>query len=155
MDLVAILLVTLFLIASRYRGFIFLASVCDQITGLLATRFTSVSSMGSRWRPASAWIWARACSSYLYGLDEGDFPASHGELRVASASALVSELGNLGSILTTYARYTRRPEDAQKGLHQYQKRNLVMVRIFCLSILKSSLMAVLLKVVGNSELRDY
>jgi hypothetical protein len=73
---------------------------------------------------------------------------------VASASALVSGLGNFGSIMSTYALYTGGPEDAQKGPHQYRKSNLVMVGILCLSILSSISMAVLLKVIGNNANSD-
>lgn len=77
------------------------------------------------------------------------FQYRHGEVGVAAASALVSGLGNLGSIMTTYALYTGWPEDAVSGPHQYRKSNLTMIGILCLSILSSIVMTVLLKIVGN------
>ena len=77
------------------------------------------------------------------------FQRRHGEVGVAAAAALVSGLGNLGSVLTTYALYTGWPEDAKKGPKQYRKSNLIMVGILCMSILSSVIMTVLLKVFGN------
>lgn len=77
------------------------------------------------------------------------FQRRHGEVGVAAAAALVSGLGNLGSIVTTYALYTGWPEDAKIGPHQYRKSNLTMIGILCLSILSSIVMTVLLKVAGN------
>lgn len=77
------------------------------------------------------------------------FQRRHGEVGVAAASALVSGLGNLGSIMTTYALYTGWPADSVKGPHQYRKSNLTMIGILCLSILSSIFMTVMLKIVGN------
>ena len=77
------------------------------------------------------------------------FQRRHGEVGVAAASALVSGLGNLGSIMTTYALYTGWPEDAVKGPKQYRKSNLTMIGILCLSILSSAVMTLLLRFVGN------
>lgn len=68
---------------------------------------------------------------------------------MAAASALVSGLGNLGSILTTYALYTGWPADSVPGRNKYRNSNLVMIGILCLSILSAVVMTVLLKVVGN------
>jgi hypothetical protein len=81
------------------------------------------------------------------------FQPRHGEVGVAAASALVSGLGNLGSILTTYALYTGWPEDA-KGPHKYRKSNLVMIGILCASILAAGTMVVLLRVFGDNMSRD-
>lgn len=81
------------------------------------------------------------------------FQPRHGEVGVAAASALVSGLGNLGSILTTYALYTGWPEDA-KGPHKYRKSNLVMIGILCGSILAAGLMVVLLRFFGDGISRD-
>jgi MFS family permease len=77
------------------------------------------------------------------------FQRRHGEVGVAAASALVSGLGNLGSITTTYALYTGWPEDAEPGPHQYRKSNLTMIGILCLSILSSVVMVLLLRIFGN------
>jgi len=79
------------------------------------------------------------------------FQHRHGEVGVAAASALVSGLGNLGSIMTTYALYTGWPEDAKTGPHQYRKSNLTMIGILCLSILSSFVMTILLNVFGNKR----
>jgi MFS family permease len=82
------------------------------------------------------------------------FQRRHGEVGIASALALVSGLGNLGSIMTTYALCTGWPEDAQKGPQQYRKSNLVMVGVLCLSILSSIAMTVLLKAISNDVNSD-
>lgn len=77
------------------------------------------------------------------------FQARHGEVGVAAASALVSGLGNLGSILTTYALYSGWPADAVAGPDQYHKSNLVMIGILLMSIVAAIVNTVLLKYVGN------
>ena len=81
------------------------------------------------------------------------FQARHGEVGVAAASALVSGLGNLGSILTTYALYTGWPADSV-GVHKYRKSNLVMIGILGVSILSAASMVVLLKVFGNDKAKQ-
>jgi len=77
------------------------------------------------------------------------FQKRHREVGVAAASALVSGLGNLGSITTTYALYTGWPADAVKGPHQYRRSNFTMIGILCISIASSIVMTILLKVFGN------
>lgn len=77
------------------------------------------------------------------------FQPRHGEVGVAAASALVSGLGNLGSILTTYALFAGWPTDARQGRKQYRNSTLVMVGILCLSILSAATMTVLLRHFGN------
>jgi MFS family permease len=77
------------------------------------------------------------------------FQRRHREVGVAAASALVSGLGNLGSITTTYALYTGWPEDAAKGPYQYRRSNLTMIGILCASIASSIQMVVLLRIYGN------
>lgn len=151
MDLIAILLVTP--ISDRFhhhRAVFFSAAVCIQIAGLLTTTFAPRSQP-----------WARYGGLLMVGFGLGPtvpicmtwtneiFQRRHGEVGVAAAAALVSGLGNLGSVLTTYALYTGWPEDAKKGPHQYRKSNLTMIGILCLSILSSFTMTILLKVVGN------
>lgn len=81
------------------------------------------------------------------------FQRRHGEVGVAAAAALVSGLGNLGSITTTYALYTGWPADAASGPYQYRRSNLVMIAILCVSILSSVAMTVLLRVFGNEPSR--
>jgi hypothetical protein len=77
------------------------------------------------------------------------FQRRHREVGVAAASALVSGLGNLGSITTTYALYTGWPEDAAKGPHQFRRSNFAMIGILCMSIVSSFVMMVLLQIFGN------
>ncbi|KAF7550165.1 hypothetical protein G7046_g8102 [Stylonectria norvegica] len=158
MDLIAILIVTP--ISDRFhrsRPFFFSGAVCIQIAGLLTT--TLATNNG----------WARYGGLLMVGFGLGPtvpicmawsseiFQQRHGEVGVAAATALVSGLGNLGSVMTTYALYTGWPEDAAKGPHQYRKSNYIMIGILCLSILSSMVMKVLLKLVGNapsSKLHD-
>ncbi|RDW82170.1 high affinity nicotinic acid plasma membrane permease-like protein [Coleophoma cylindrospora] len=151
MDLIAILIVTP--ISDRFhrhRAVFFSAAVCIQIAGLLTTTFAPHSQP-----------WARYGGLLMVGFGLGPtvpicmtwtneiFQRRHGEVGVAAAAALVSGLGNLGSVTTTYALYTGWPEDAKKGPLQYRKSNLIMIGILCLSILSSIVMTLLLKFIGN------
>jgi len=151
MDLISILLVTP--ISDRFhrlRAPFFSGAVCIQITGLLLVTFAPLSNP-----------WSRYGGLLLVGFGLGPtvpicmtwtseiFQRRHGEVGVASASALVSGLGNLGSIVTTYALYTGWPEDAAPGPYQYRRSNLVMVGILCVSIASSFLMLMLLLLAGN------
>lgn len=148
MDLIAILLVTP--VSDRfhkYRAYFFSAAVCIQIAGLLTTTF--------------AHGWARYGGLLMVGFGLGPtvpicmawsseiFQRRHGEVGVAAATALVSGLGNLGSVTTTYALYTGWPEDAKRGPHQFRKSNLTMIGILCMSILSAFAMIALLKAFGN------
>lgn len=150
MDFLAILLVTP--ISDRFhrhRALFFSAAVCIQIAGLLTVTF------------ALANPWARYGGLLMVGFGLGPtvpicmtwtneiFQRRHREVGVAAASALVSGLGNLGSITTTYALYTGWPEDAAKGPHQYRKSNFTMIGILGMSIVASFAMLVLLQVFGN------
>lgn len=150
MDLIAILLVTPVSDRfHRYRALFFSAAVCVQIAGLLTTTFALENG------------WARYGGLVMVGFGLGPtvpicmawsseiFQRRHGEVGVAAATALVSGLGNLGSITTTYALYTGWPEDAQKGPHQFRRSNLAMIGILCMSIVSAFAMMALLKVVGN------
>jgi MFS family permease len=151
MDLIAIVLVTPISDRfHRYRAVFFTGGVLIQITGLLVTTFAPHSNP-----------WARYGGLLMIGFGLGPtvpicmawtseiFQRRHGEVGVAAASALVSGLGNLGSITTTYALYTGWPADAAKGPHQYRKSNLTMIGILCMSILAAALMTLLLKIVDN------
>ncbi|KAL2148790.1 hypothetical protein VTH82DRAFT_1937 [Thermothelomyces myriococcoides] len=150
MDFFAILLVTP--ISDRFhrhRAVFFSAAVCVQIAGLLTVTFALSNP------------WARYGGLLMVGFGLGPtvpicmtwtneiFQRRHGEVGVAAASALVSGLGNLGSITTTYALYTGWPEDAAKGPHQYRKSNFTMIAILCMSIASSMAMTMLLRVFGN------
>ncbi|KAI1085345.1 MFS general substrate transporter [Whalleya microplaca] len=157
MDLIAILLVTP--VSDRFhrlRPFFFSCAVCIQIAGLLTVTFAPTSNP-----------WARYGGLLMVGFGLGPtvpicmtwtneiFQHRHGEVGVAAASALVSGLGNLGSITTTYALYTGWPADAASGPYQYRRSNLTMIGILCCSILSSFVMFVALHLVGNSPSRKF
>jgi MFS family permease len=150
MDLIAILIVTP--ISDRFhqsRPYFFSAAVCIQIAGLLTTTLATGNG------------WARYGGLLMVGFGLGPtvpicmawsseiFQKRHGEVGVAAATALVSGLGNLGSVMTTYALYTGWPEDAAPGPRQYRKSNYTMIGILCMSILSSFLMKGLLAYFGN------
>lgn len=156
MDLIAILIVTP--LSDRFhhhRALFFSAAVMIQIAGLLVTTFAGNGSSS----------WSRYGGLLMVGFGLGPtvpicmtwtneiFQPRHGEVGVAAASALVSGLGNLGSILTTYALYTGWPEDA-KGPHKYRKSNLVMIGILCASILSAAVMVTLLRIFGNGTAKQ-
>lgn len=150
MDFIAILIVTP--ISDRFhrlRPVFFSCAVLIQIAGLLTVTFALNNS------------WARYGGLLMVGFGLGPtvpicmtwtneiFQRRHGEVGVAAAAALVSGLGNLGSITTTYALYTGWPEDAAPGPHRYRRSNLAMIGILCLSILSSFAMTILIQVFGN------
>ncbi|KAI6784101.1 Vitamin H transporter-like protein [Emericellopsis cladophorae] len=150
MDLIAILI---FMPISdrfhRYRAFIFSGAVCVQITGLLIVAFATNNG------------WARYGGLLMVGFGLGPtvpncmawtneiFQRRHGEVGVATASALVSGLGNLGSVTSTYALYTGWPEDAAPGPYQYRRSNFTMIGILVMSIASSFAMMILLRIFGN------
>ncbi|CUS08865.1 unnamed protein product [Tuber aestivum] len=153
-DLIAILLVTP--MSDRfhhYRALFFSVPVCIQISGLLVTTFA-----GGPDNP-----WPRYVGLLMVGFGLGPtvpicmtwtseiFQRRHGEVGVAAASALVSGLGNLGSVTTTYALYTGWESDSKKGPHQYRKSNLVMIGILCMSILSAITMGLLMKFVDGKK----
>ncbi|SPQ22015.1 ce2c0ac2-1d3e-4693-b8a1-06c3f59f6a8f [Thermothielavioides terrestris] len=150
MDFCAILLVTPISDRfHRYRALFFSAAVCIQIAGLLTVTFALSNP------------WARYGGLLMVGFGLGPtvpicmtwtneiFQRRHREVGVAAASALVSGLGNLGSITTTYALYTGWPEDAAPGPYQYRKSNFTMIGILCMSIASSFVMTGLLHIFGN------
>jgi MFS family permease len=156
MDFIAILIVTP--LSDRFhhhRAAFFSGAVMIQISGLLVTTFAGNGSKS----------WARYGGLLMVGFGLGPtvpicmtwtneiFQPRHGEVGVAAASALVSGLGNLGSILTTYALYTGWPADAT-GQHKYRKSNLVMIGILCASILSAGAMVVLLRLYGNEKVKQ-
>jgi len=151
MDLIAILIFTP--IADRFhrsRHVIFSMSVLLQITGLCLVAFAPLSA-----------TWTRYGGLLLVGFGLGPtvpicmawtsavFQKRHGEVGVAAATALVSGLGNLGSVVTTYALYTGWPEDARPGAVQYRWSNVVMICILVLSAISSWTLWALLRMFGN------
>ena len=150
MDLLAIMLLTP--ISDRFHKFravFFITGALIQIAGLLTVTFALSNP------------WGRYGGLLMIGFGLGPtvpvcmawtnaiFQKRHREVGVAAASALVSGLGNLGSITTTYALYTGWAEDAAKGPHQYRKSNFTMIGILAMSIASSIVMTVLLRVFGN------
>ena len=149
MDLIAILLITP--MSDRFhhhRALFFIVPVCIQIAGLLVTTYA-----GSFEHP-----WPRYGGLLMVGFGLGPtvpicmtwtteiFQPRHGEVGVAAASALVSGLGNLGSIVTTYALYEGWPADSKPGPKLYRKSNLAMVGMLCASILSAMTLSLLLRV---------
>ncbi|KAJ5814834.1 hypothetical protein N7474_006611 [Penicillium riverlandense] len=153
MDLIAILLVTpLSDRFHRHRAIFFSIPASLQILGLLLTSYA-----GSDANP-----WPRYGGLLIVGFGLGPtvpitmtwtteiFQPRHGEVGVAAASAVVSGLGNLGSILTTYALYSGWKSDYEApGRQKYRKSNLVMIGILIASILSAALMEILLRFVDG------
>ncbi|KAJ5779655.1 hypothetical protein N7457_007375 [Penicillium paradoxum] len=153
MDLIAILLVTPFSDRfHRHRAIFFSVPVLLQILGLLLTSYA-----GSDANP-----WPRYGGLLIVGFGLGPtvpitmtwttevFQPRHGEVGVAAASAVVSGLGNLGSILTTYALYSGWQSDYEApGRQKYRKSNLVMIGILAGSILFAAVMEIMLRLVDG------
>jgi MFS family permease len=154
-DLIAILIFTP--LSDRFhhrRAILFSIAVCIQIAGLLTTTFALQNN------------WARYGGLLMVGFGLGPtvpicmawtneiFQGRHGEAGVAAATALVSGLGNTGSITTTYALYRGWAEDNQPGPHRFRKSNLVMVGILCISLCSSLVNMVLLRVFGSKRSRN-
>jgi len=79
------------------------------------------------------------------------FSARHGEVGVAAATALVSGLGNLGSIVTTYALYTGWEADSkgEVGGEKYRGSNLVCVGLVGVSVLACLGMTLAVRMTGG------
>ncbi|PHH75964.1 hypothetical protein CDD82_4201 [Ophiocordyceps australis] len=150
MDLIAILI--LVPISDRFhhhRAFFFAGAACVQIAGLLTMTFAVDNG------------WARYGGMLMVGFGLGPtvptcmawtsevFQRRHGQVGVAAATALVSGLGNMGSVTTTYALYTGWAEDAKPGKHQFRMSNLTMIGILAMSIASALVMKALLSIVGN------
>lgn len=158
MDLIAILLVTP--ISDRFhhhRAPFFIGPVLIQITGLLMTTYAGTATNS----------WPRYGGLLLVGFGLGPtvpltmtwtseiFQKRHGEVGVAAASAIVSGLGNLGSVVTTYALYAGWASDRlATGRMQYRKSNLVLIGILGGSAVAAVVMEVLLRVVDGKGRRD-
>lgn len=130
-DLVGILIITP--LTDKYkqnRGIIFSFSTSIVICGLFVCTYASDN-------------WGRWCGLLLCGFGLGStvpitmawgadiFKKRHGDLGVAMVTALISGLGNLGSVTTTKALYRGWPEDAAIG---YRNSNMAMVAILGMSI---------------------
>lgn len=153
-DLIAIVLVTPFSDRfNRCRPLFFIFPASLQIVGLLVTTYASNG-------------WARYGGLLIVGFGLGPtvptcmtwtseiFQPRHGEVGVAAATALVSGLGNLGSVMTTYALYTGWESDGMKGPKQYRKSNIVMMAILGMSILSAIGMWAAVKMVDGEKKED-
>ncbi|KAF8476233.1 MFS transporter [Kalaharituber pfeilii] len=158
-DLIAILIVTpLSDRFHRHRYLFFIFPALLQITGLLITTYA-----GSLDNP-----WPRYVGLLIVGFGLGPttpncmawiseiFQSRHGDIGVAAATALVTGLGNTGSIMTTYALYTGWASDNVPGPLQFRKSNSVMAGIVGVSVCSAVLMAILVRVVdGGVGRRGY
>ncbi|KAI5784516.1 high-affinity nicotinic acid plasma membrane permease [Pyronema domesticum] len=133
-DLIAILLVTpLSDKYSRHRPVFFIVPALIQIAGLLLTTFAHNG-------------WVRYAGLLVVGFGLGptvpvtmalaseDFNRRHGEVGVAAATAVVSGLGNIGSVITTWGLYTGWKGDKERG---YRGSNLVMCGMVGVSIVNA------------------
>jgi MFS family permease len=139
----------------RQRALWFTIPTLLQITGLLIATYSGVST------PAR---WARYFGLLLVGFGLGPtvpitmtwtaeiFQPRHGEIGVAAACALVSGLGNLGSVVTNYALFAGWPEDRRRD-PVFLGSNWVMIGILLVSILASWSMEGLLRVADGKGRR--
>ncbi|WEW60888.1 hypothetical protein PRK78_006376 [Emydomyces testavorans] len=155
-DLLAILLLTP--LSDRFhhhRALFFSLPATLQILGLLLTTYAGAPGTNP---------WPRYAGLLLVGFGLGPtvpitmtwtseiFQPRHGEVGVAAAAAVVSGLGNLGSIVSTYALYAGWESDrVAGGGRQYRKSNWVMVGMLGASILAAGVNEVLLRVVDGKR----
>ena len=145
-DLGGILLITPF--ADRWpqhRGLIFSISTAIIIVGLFVTTYAPDG-------------WSRWGGLLICGFGLGPtvpitmswgasiFYRFHGDLGVAMSAAIISGLGNCGSVTTTYALYSGWPEDAATG---YRDSNMVMVAILGMSIIAAAINTLLQYFMGD------
>ncbi|KAF3090006.1 hypothetical protein TWF569_005626 [Orbilia oligospora] len=150
-DLIAILIAMP--LSDRFNGkraYIFSFGCVLQIVGLSMTTFSTKS-------------WTRYGGLLVVGFGLGPttpnvmtwtneiFARRHGEVGVAAATALVSGLGNLGSVTTTYALYTGWASDAVAGPRQFRKSNIVMMGILGMSIVSSITLKLLLHLFDGNK----
>lgn len=139
-DLIAIVLITPFSDHyKRYRATVFSASTCIIITGMVVTTYAHTK-------------WSRYGGLLITGFGLGPtvpicmtwtaeiFGPRHGDVGTAASAALVSGLGNLGSVTTTYALYTGWPADIKRG---FEYSNMVVVAILGFSILSAGCCSVM------------
>ncbi|GIZ41652.1 hypothetical protein CKM354_000495100 [Cercospora kikuchii] len=153
-DLIGILCVTP--ISDRFykhRALWFSLPTALQILGLLVTTYAGDSASAR---------WGRYVGLLIVGFGLGPtvpitmtwtaeiFQPRHGEIGVAAASALVSGLGNLGSVVTNYALFSGWPEDRLRS-PVYLGSNWVMIAMLIASIASSFLMTLLLRVTAKSR----
>lgn len=145
-DLIGILIVTPFSDKfRRFRGSAFSASTIVIIVGIVVMTYA----------PAQ---WSRYGGMLITGFGLGPtvpitmtwaaeiFFPRHGDVGTAASAALVSGLGNLGSVTTTYALYSGWPADIARG---YKYSNMVLVGILGFSILSAGVCALMRQVLGD------
>ncbi|KAK9465996.1 major facilitator superfamily domain-containing protein [Lipomyces arxii] len=150
-DLAAILLVTP--LSDRFhnhRALFFSGPALVIICGLLVTTYAQ--------HP-----WPRYVGLLICGLGLGPtvpitmtwsaeiFQPRHGEVGTAVATAVVSGLGNLGSVATTYALYSGWPADVARG---FRDSNMVMLALVGNSILFAGVCSVLRRWLGDPMTRE-
>ncbi|KAK7207497.1 high affinity nicotinic acid plasma membrane permease-like protein [Myxozyma melibiosi] len=150
-DLVGILLVTSISDKFHNHRAIFFACPCLVImTGLIVTTYAPHD-------------WPRYVGLLITGLGLGPtvpicmtwtaeiFQPRHGEVGTAVATAVVSGLGNLGSITTTYALYSGWPSDKANG---YRNSNMVMFAMVGFSIVAAGMCTSVRKLLGDPMSRE-
>lgn len=137
----------------RRRAVWFSIPTALQIVGLLISTYAGDSASAK---------WGRYVGLLIVGFGLGPtvpitmtwtaeiFQARHGEVGVAAACALVSGLGNLGSVVTNYALFSGWPQDATRT-PAYVGSNWVMIAILLASIASSFIMAGLLKMTNHKS----
>ncbi|WPH03946.1 Hypothetical protein R9X50_00682900 [Acrodontium crateriforme] len=131
----------------KHRALFFSVPVLLQIFGLLLATYLG---------DTTSQRWGRYIGLLIVGFGLGPtvpitmtwtaeiFQARHGEVGVAAACALVSGLGNLGSVVTNYALFAGWPADAKRN-PKYIGSNWTMIGILIASIASSWLLTALVK----------
>lgn len=141
-DLAAILLVTPFADKFKAQRYIFFSCACLVIIiGLLVTTYAK--------GPWSRWGGLLICGFGLgptvpicMTLAAEIMTHVYGDVGCAASAALVSGLGNLGSVTSTYALYTGWPAD-EKNL--YRNSNMILLLMCAMSIVACIVLTVLRK----------
>ena len=135
----------------RHRALFFSIPTALQIAGLLIATYAGDSTSAK---------WGRYVGILIVGFGLGPtvpitmtwtaeiFQARHGEVGVAAASALVSGLGNLGSVVTNYALFEGWPADAKRH-PVYVGSNWVMIAILMGSIGASWVLTAAIRIVDR------
>ncbi|KAJ8102616.1 major facilitator superfamily domain-containing protein [Lipomyces tetrasporus] len=150
-DLIGILIVTP--LSDRFhnhRAIFFSGPSLIIIAGLIVTTYAPTH-------------WSRYAGLLITGLGLGPtvpicmtwtaeiFQPRHGEVGTAVATAVVSGLGNLGSITTTYALYSGWAADVKHG---YRNSNMVMLAMVGNSILFAAVCTLLRRALGDPMTRE-
>lgn len=148
-DLGGILIITPFADRQKkYRAFFFSGACLIIICGLLVTTFVKG-------------FWNRYAGLLIAGFGLGPtvpicmswsaeiFGPEYGDSGIAVSAAVVSGLGNLGSVTATYALYRGWPADKKR---LYLGSNLVLVGFLCASIIASILCHMIKDKVGRRTL---